>query len=260
MPGIPESALAAGFVGEPGGVHTSKTMMLADLRHLLAACPVTATPEEYRAAVIDDNVLLKQTATTRYKTHKLLRQLYTLDLHVVLFRALRRLWDADDESQPLLALLCALARDPLLRATAEPIADTPVGQILTPEILAAQINDTFPGRYSGATVSTTGRNIASSWQQSGHLQGKFRKVRAQATAGPAATAYALLLGYLCNERGMALFTTPWARLLDAPPGALDAQAFAASQRGWLDYRRIGDIADIGFSFPSGSANGGGGRG
>ena len=34
----------------------------------------------------------------------------------------------------------------------------------------------------------------------------------------------------------------------APPAALDAHAFAAAQRGWLDYRRIGDVAEFGFRY------------
>ena len=42
-----------------------------------------------------------------------------LDRRSVLFRGLRDLWDADEAAQPLLALLCSLARDPLLRATAD---------------------------------------------------------------------------------------------------------------------------------------------
>jgi hypothetical protein len=48
-----------GFVNETGGAHSSRTMMLADLRLLLAACPLSTSLEEYRSAIVDDNVLLK---------------------------------------------------------------------------------------------------------------------------------------------------------------------------------------------------------
>lgn len=244
---VPDNALASGFVNKPMGTLISRTIMLAELRLLIAACPPSATREEYRAAVVDENVLLKPTASTRAKSYEQLRQLYILDSQNVLFRSLRQLWDSE-ESQPLLAVLCAVARDPFLRTTAEMIVEVPTGQPVTTQALMDQVTESFPGRLNPATLAATGRNIASSWQQSGHLTGKLHKMRALATGGPAATAYALLLGYLCGERGMGVFATLWARLIDAPPSVLDAQAFAAAQRGWLDYRRIGEIADIGFSF------------
>lgn len=95
------------------------TIMLAELRQLLAACPANAGLEAYRAAIVNGNVLLKRTVTTRKQSLRALRELYALDPAVPVFRALRDLWDEDAEGQPLLALLCAAARDPLLRATAE---------------------------------------------------------------------------------------------------------------------------------------------
>ena len=50
-----------GFVNETGGAHSSRTMMLADLRLLLAACSPSASLEDYRSAIVDENVLLKKT-------------------------------------------------------------------------------------------------------------------------------------------------------------------------------------------------------
>jgi hypothetical protein len=73
-------------------------------------------------------------------------------------------------------------------------------------------------------------------------------VRAAAACGPAATAYALLLGYLCNARGAALFETYWARITDAPMARLHEQAFAASRLGWLEYRHAGDVTDVRFAY------------
>ena len=45
-----------------------------------------------------------------------------------------------------------------------------------------------------------------------------------------------------------MFETFWARVLDLSPIELDALAFGASQRGWIDYRRAGDVVEIGFSY------------
>ena len=57
-----------------------------------------------------------------------------------------------------------------------------------------------------------------------------------------------MVGYLCGARGTLLFESYWAALLDTPEPTMDSYAFSAAQRGWLDYRRLGNVADIGFSF------------
>ncbi len=245
---VPDFALANGFENEPRGAHTSRTMMLAELRALLASSPPDADPSQYRAAVVEDNVLLKKTYATRRVTYKLLRELYGLSGDIVLFQALRDLWDVDALAQPLLALLCATARDPLLRATAETILATPKGHSVTWQNLSEAVQEQFPRRYNDTTLRATGQNTASSWQQSGHLSGKLQKIRSQADSRPVSLAYALLLGHLCGVRGEGLFGTLWSRLLDAPVHILHEHAAAASQRGWIDYRRSGQVTEVRFSY------------
>ncbi len=245
---VPDSALASGFENEPGGAHTSRTMMLAELRILLAACPPNAGPEEYRSAIVNDNVLLKTTVTTRRDSYKRLRQLYALDRSIVLFSALRDLWDTDPDAQPLLALLCAVARDTLLRATADVVLALPTGSPLTAQSLIPALREQFGERYNATTLLATAQHAASSWQQSGHLSGKLNKTRSQADSRPASLSYALLLGHLCGVRGEGLFGTFWSRLLDAPVHLLHEHAAAASQRGWIDYRRSGHVTEVRFSY------------
>jgi len=222
--------------------------MLAELRLLLAALPNSATLEHYRVAVVVENVLLKKTISTRQESFRRLREMYALDKNIRLFRALRDLWDNATSNQKLLALLCAVARDPLLRETGEVILNTLPGTAITPEMLAAKVNQSFPSRLNPQSLRNTGQNTASSWQQAGHLTGRVKKIRHQAETDPATTTYALLLGYLAEARGENLFETFWCRLLDAPRNVLHAQAQAASQRGWLEYRRTGNITDISFHY------------
>ena len=99
-------------------------------------------------------------------------------------------------------------------------------------------------RWNGTTRASIGKNAAASWKQAGHLAGRLTPVRTRAVCRPAAVAYALLLGYLCGLRGEGLFRSFWASLLDAPEAELHEQAFAASQRGWIDYRRGGGITSV----------------
>jgi hypothetical protein len=243
---VPQSALAFGFLNDPPGTHGSRTMMLAELRLLLAARPATAGMEDYRQAIRDDNALLKKTLATRRESLRRLRELYALNRRVLLFRALRDLWEGDVAAQPLLALLCACARDPILRATADMILAVPKGEQVTPHTISQAAEDGFPGRWNPMTLANIGRHAASSWQQSGHLTGRLAKLRARATSRPPAVAYALLLGYLCGDRGEALFDSLWTRLLDAPLHLLHDQAFIASQQGWLEYRHTGMVTEVSF--------------
>ena len=72
---IPEAALKFGFVKDPAGTHLSRTMMLTELRRLLAACPADTESVGYRRAIVDENVLLKRTTRTRAITFARLRDL-----------------------------------------------------------------------------------------------------------------------------------------------------------------------------------------
>ncbi len=243
---IPDSARAAGFMLDGLGSHSSRTIMLSELRLLLFSCSATATFEEYKKAVQEDNILLKQTEATRQKSFRYLRELYGLRSDTLLFRAFRDLWSNNEEAQPMLAILCSIARDPSLRGSVDAILNTSLGDIVTPETLSMSVGQYLTGKVGHDTLAKIGRNVASSWTQSGHLKGRTNKVRVKAQAHPSSCAYALFLGYLCGERGEGLFYTPWAKLLDAPSHTLHNQAQAAAQFGWLEYRHSGTVTDITF--------------
>ncbi|MDP9363683.1 MAG: hypothetical protein M3Q10_05565 [Chloroflexota bacterium] len=243
---VPEAALPFGLNNSPVGTHGSRTVMLSELRLLLEACPPDAGYADYRSAVVEENVLGKRTVTTRKESVRRLRELYALSLDVLLFRVLRDLWSADPAAHPLLALLCAAARDPILRATAEPILAADPGDSVSPQVIAKAASEAFPGRYNPTMLANIGRHAASSWRQSGHLEGRFNKTRVRVESRPEAVAYALLLGRLCGAGGAGLFLTFWSRLLDAPEATLRDQAVTASRLGWIEYRSAGGVTEVGF--------------
>lgn len=247
-PDIPESAITYGFVAEGLGTHSSRTMMLSELRLLFAARPISAELETYRSAIEDENVLLKGTQSTRAKSFRHLRELYGLDPDIRIFSTLRRLWQQTEEAQPMLAILCALARDPSLRATAGVVLGLSTGTPVTSQMLADAAEETFPDLSKETTLAKIGRNAASSWTQSGHLVGRMNKERVQAKIHPTSVTYALLLGHLCGVRGDELFSTFWARVLDHPVNTLREQAALASKQGWLEYRHAGDVTEITFDY------------
>lgn len=86
----PNPQLASfGIKASAGGSHNCRTMMLAEITRLLALAPPTATIQEYSAAVVEQNVLGKNTESTRHKTFRYLRELYGLSPSLPLFAAYR---------------------------------------------------------------------------------------------------------------------------------------------------------------------------
>ena len=232
-----------------GGATTSHTIVVPALRLLLAEVGTHAAASDYERAVLDDNVLGKSTIGARRRTLRYLRELYILRKDSLLFRALGDLWRDDTSGQPLLAGLCALARDPVFRASAQAIFDSDPGDQVTSSGLAESVAKTFPNSYSDSTLAKAGRNTFSSWEQTGHLRSMARnyKVRQRAVCTPSATAFALFLGHLEGASGSALFDTLWARALDRPREQLIDMAIAASQRSLIDFRHSGGISEVRFS-------------
>ena len=214
---------------------------------LLESLSMVAGRHDYLAAIIENNALGKQTAATRKLTAQRLTELYALESGVPLFRVLRRFWQDDVPGRPLLALLCALARDPLLRATAEPVISMFSGEELSRQKITDAIRSAVGGRLNDATLDKVVRNVSSSWTQSGHLQGRTRKFRQLVRPTPLTTAYALMLGYLEGQRGGRLFETPWTRVLDASPADLRTIATEAKRLSGLDLKAAGDVIDVGFT-------------
>jgi hypothetical protein len=231
-----------------GGTNTSHTVIVKALAMLFDAVPAGAPPSAYERAAIEGNVLGKQTEGARRRTLRYLKELYLLRPDSILFRALRELWPTDAHAQPLLAGLCALARDSVLRASSGAITSSPPGDILTANDFAVAVGTHFPTSYSESTLAKIGRNTFSSWEQTGHLipGEKHTKVRQRAQGAPASLTYALLLGHLQGSRGSALFETLWARVLDQPYSHLVDLATSASQQGMLEFRHGGGVIDVTF--------------
>lgn len=227
---------------------TSHSIGVPELNVLLDAVPSKGCPEEYEHAVVADNVLGLKTASGRSWRFRTLRRLYLLRPDALLFRALRDLWPDEAEARPLLAGLCAMATDTVFRATAETIVGSKPGDHLSTADFATRIEERYPDAYAASTMQTIARRAYTSWQQTHHLGAAKAgtKPRTRAVCRPADVAYALLLGHLQGARGEALFDTTWAQVLDTPRSLLPDLAFAASQRGMIEFRSAGGVTEVGF--------------
>ena len=169
-----------------------------------------------------------------------------LDENVPIFRLLRRLYDLDPASLPLLAVQLAWARDPLFRATADAILELSDGDLLKQGAVATAVETSLPNQYSDNSKGNVSRNAGSSWTQTGHLVGRAKKTRHRVQASPVSVTLALFLGHLTGYHGAAVFSNPWCRLLDLNPERAKALALEAHRAGRLNLRVLGEVIDLSF--------------
>jgi len=233
-----------GFSFERGGAHSSRTIMLDELETLFSYVDrADAGKAEFLQAIEENNCLGKRSGKTRLLTSRHLVDLYALDPGIAIYRALRFFWQRDPASRPMLALLCAYSRDAILRQATDLIVKTPEDSVVSRESVEELIDGIEQGRFSKATLKSTAQNINSSFTKSGHLNGRKIKVRTRATPTAASVAFALFLGYLRGERGASLFYSEYARLLDCSYEKAVELAEEASRKGWIVFKRLGNIIE-----------------
>lgn len=253
-PGIPSVSFPAaslclekfGLKFSSGGPHISRTMMLAELSAVLVNVPRDSGAADYKEAILQRNVLGKNTESTQRESLRRLRELYALDEETPIFGLLRKLHAIDSASLPLLAIQVAWARDPLLRATTPLVIDASEGERVETVSLAQAFEAAFPNRYSELSRNQTARHAASSWTQSGHLSGRAKKTRQRIKPTTVAVTMAFFLGDIAGYHGAAVFSNPWHRLLDLNPDRAKAAGFEAHRAGLLNLRAVGEIVELSF--------------
>lgn len=243
--GPPPGTAKLGFRFGDKGTHSSRTLMLAELEAVLAAAPGPIDRAAYASAIIDGNCLGKPTASTRRISSQRLTELYALDPFVVVFRVLRGLWDVTPKARPLLAMLAALARDPLFMASAAPVLPQPAGIEIQRAPIREALRKLVGERMNDDTLDKVVRNVSSSWTQTGHLTGRTFKHRQRVSAQPTAVAFALWLGNAAGFRGEELLSTGWIAALDCTAASARTLAFEAKRIGLIDLRTAGDVVEFG---------------
>jgi hypothetical protein len=102
-------------------------------------------------------------------------------------------------------------------------------------------------RLNDSTLQKVCRNAASTWAQSGHLEGRTFKKRRTVLPSPAAVAFAIYLAYAAGFRGAEIFSCVWLRVLDCDPSRARQLALDAKRVGLLDLRMAGDVVELNLS-------------
>lgn len=235
-----------GFRFGTNGTHAARTMMLGDLQVLFSQVSAQADRHAYQQAIVTDNVLAKPTKKARELAHRHLASLYGLDTTHPLFRALRRLWPSDQAAQPVLALLVAIARDPLLRNTQDFLTAKTLGALVARTEVEDLLEKHCPDRFSSASLKSFAQNISGTWTAAGFLSGRTRKHRVQPVIRLENVVLSLFLGHLQGRSGQRLFNTRWMQLLGISQDEAEALAKTAFHRGYLVFRDAGGIQEVRF--------------
>ena len=131
--------------------------MFDDLAAVFAATKPTAARTDYVSAIIEGNCLGKPTTSTRKLSLQRLTELYALDPSVALFRVFRRLCQLDSVARPLLAHMCAIARDPLLAATVTPVLSLMPGAEFQRDAMKKALLDVVGERFNESILVRSSR-------------------------------------------------------------------------------------------------------
>ena len=223
------------------------TFMFDNLTSLLSIVEDVGTKrQDYRHAIVDENCLGKHSYAARTGTFQSLVRFYGLSPSFVLFRALRYFWKRDSATpvRALLAMQCASARDPFLGEVTPFLERLQVGEIANRQALEMFICQLYPDQFSKTTLVAMSSKIFSTWVKAGYLSGGTRKARSYVPVTAANVSYALLLGYLLGVRGEMLFATSFMKLLGCPFDEALRLATFASQKGWIVFKRVGNVIEV----------------
>lgn len=241
-----QQLIKLGFRMGNSGAHSSRSMMIEELKTLLLGRPESATVDDYKMDVEEFNVLHKPTENARKYTFQPIVSLYGLSPNIYIFNIFRHWWELAEEAQPMLALQLALARDPILRPSAKAIMAMQVGERLYREDVEQYLEEKSPGRYSPASLKSIAQNINGTWTQAGYLEGKAKKYRIQPKATYVNIAYALVLAHCHGLSGQRMFDSFWCQMLSQDKEHLYELAHRASLRGLINFKQISEVIEVTF--------------
>jgi hypothetical protein len=120
----------------------------------------------------------------------------------------------------------------------------PVGQTLVRSNFEETLVGAFPSRFSEKMVRSMAQNCASSWTQSGHLQGYAKKVRRRVVPTPSTVALAGLLATVSGFGGPAILSSGWMKALDLSSDQALDYLRRAEAIGLARVRSAGDVTEI----------------
>ncbi|MDH1628366.1 MULTISPECIES: hypothetical protein [Shewanella] len=235
-----------GFKFGKNGAHSARSMMIEELKVLLFSRDQDASKADYESDIVSFNILHKPTEKSRKLTFRHLVDLYGLDNQILLFSVFRKWWELHEDTQAVLALQLAVARDPLLRASIDVILPLEAGEHLPREKMEAFLAKDDPDRFSPASLKSFSQNINGTWTQAGFLSGRAKKYREIPKVSFVNVAYALFLAHCEGLSGQRMFDSQWCRMLAQDKERLFELAHRASLRGLIKFKQASEVVEVTF--------------
>jgi hypothetical protein len=228
---------------KPRSVHTSRTMMFAELEKVMDYAIDTGNFTE----ALEQNVAGKKSGSGVEYTAAFLKRLYGFDNGYPSFIALKYFWKASETAiRPLLAFVFAINHDNLMAESINAVANNQPGEKVTIESLEDNIEKYHPGKYSPRTRKSIAQNIASSWKQAGFIEGKVKNIRKQPEITYKVACFAFFLAYLEGHRGEFIWTSTGVKALCLTESALREHAIECAKRDLMQYQHAGSVTAISF--------------
>ena len=229
-----------------GSIHTSQTILSENALTLVEDIgpPIGRWNRESLVnSIVSRNIFGKRTDSARAGGLRDMISLYGFDAPPLATMALLSLWHATRDRSLLLGQL-AIARDPLLRATAPVILGMQPGEAAGFRTMSTYLDIVYPGRFSSGTLRAVGERCISSWGQMGHLRPGRVRERVSVVAGSTHVAFASFLAICCGFAGRAILESGWFRMLDLNPEQAMSLLRRAEAEGQVRLHLAGHVFEI----------------
>lgn len=234
------------FAANGGTSHTSQTILAANAATLICTFDSDGAAWNRPALltkIVGENIFGKRTESARRGSLRDMVALYGFDDPPPVTRVALALWPSAS-NHPLLLGLLAVARDPVLRASADVIFAAQPGQAISFRDMASYLHSKYPDRYSPGTLRAVGERCISSWGQMGYLTPGRQRRRTAAAPDVAVSAFAAFLASCAGYAGAAMLASNWFRLLDVSQEQALSLLRRAEATGDVRVRIAGHVIDI----------------
>jgi hypothetical protein len=194
------------------------------------------------------NITGKKSSSGVEKTATYLKLLYGFDMNNWLFVAFKYFWkNAESSDKPLLAFVYAVNHDDLLAESIQVLLDIKPGEKASIELFDDYIEKCHPNQYSPNTRRSMAQNIASSWKQTGFIEGKVKNIRRQPEISFNVAGFSFLIAYLNGDRGDFIWNSTGVKALLLNESKLRDLAIECARRDLMQYQYAGNVTVISFN-------------
>jgi hypothetical protein len=237
-----------GFNYEKGTALINRNLSLVDLSTCMQYFGEAGETDfiKLKKAIIEDNLLGKETISNRRDIIEKLRLFYALDASFPIFSFFQTMWVRNPNSRPLLAFQLAQARDRFLYKLHFLIESFTAEQQIQTKTVLNLLPDTWKSSYSENSINAMAKHLVSAWSEAGFLLKGSKKYRVMPEVFPENICYAIFLCKMQEISGEQIFNSVWLRSLLLDRQAIINLGIIANQKGIIEFQMSSNLLRIKF--------------